>query len=686
MNPDLFDKLPRERQVGIRQNLMLLKQRGASAKEIASYLRDDENVDPNSVNPSYLKGLFTAAAQGATFNLADEAIAGLGATHPLNLLNDKPVFDPNEYASIRDDIRGVDKQFAGEHPIANAAAGVVGGLATGGLLPGGAAKTIGKAALKGAAGGAAYGGLAGVGAGEDASDRLIRGGLGAGIGAGLGTVVPGSVGLYRSMRNPAVIAGSKIDEGIQNSGGIDALMQQLDRYKKTGRGDIVTPADLTPSMREGADFAANINPKAREALRNVHDARQADVGNRMLGDTQDALTQGGLPPDANAEARIAQNVKKTRAFADSPEGYAGIEEANPKFDLDQFSDVLSKPTIKAAWKQARVAGDLTASDPVDQLLQAITKSNPGLSAAEAKAAAAATRAAAMNDAAKHGIELSANLKKPDVRNVTFSDLQQLADALGDRSNAAWKAGKGKLGAAYSTLQDAVKEGMAKTVPNYPQVDAIYGAHKDLERLVQEGVDWWNKADSRLLNERVQQLSQNPARLQEFRVGIASELLKQLDNAQTNTNVANKIMASSSAMQRKLEVIFGSKDVLDQFMEKAALEKNMSRLGEAVSGSPTARRTAERDAVDAVVGAAHGPASAISSGAHLASKAIKRGAQRDAGGLMGQFLATQGAPNIEKLLQQWTNRTPELLSPFAAKASRSLVYGGTQGVGSLFNMF
>lgn len=671
----------------IRQMLMAQKQAPSkgislSPDDLEAFMRESTKGKYGYADAQkYLKGIDTSISprnlgrsftQGALFNFGDEALGML-----------PKAIGGGEGAKA--DMRLRDDLFKDAHPIADAAAGITGGVATGLLLPGGEAATLGRAALKGAGYGAAYGAASGLGAGEGAGDRLERGAIGAGVGGALGGAFGGGMGMWRSMRNPAAIAQGKIDGAITSSGGIDDLLNQLQKFKDAGRGDIVTPTDLSPAMNEAADFAANINPKARIQLRNIHDARQADVGSRMLQDTQDALSQGGIAPDANAEARAAQLAKNTRDFAQSPAGYAGIEAANPKFNLDEFRDILSKPTVKGAWKQARLSGTLTAEDPVDQLLQAITKSNPGLSKAEAKAAADAVRSSAVQDAARQGVELNAGIKAPTDRPVSFSDLQQLAQEFHDRSQAAWANKRGALGQAYGTLEDAVKEGMAKTVPNYPAVDAEYAARKELERVSQEGVDWWNKADSRQLQARVSQLK--PDQLTEFRTGLASELLKQLDNAKTNRNVANEIMASSQAMQRKLEVVFGSKDILDQYMSNAALEKQMSRLGEAVGGSPTARRTAGQDAAD--VGASamlHGPAGALSSGAHLASKVIKRAAMREAGGEMAPFLATQGAPDIEKLLKGWADRTPELLSPFAAKGARALTYGGTQGVGSLFNMF
>jgi hypothetical protein len=669
---------------------MLVAQRQAPSKGISLTPDDLEAFMRESTKgkygyddaTKYLKGINTdigprnlgrSAVQGATFNLGDEILGAMG-----------PATGGAVGEGDKEDMRLRDELFKSAHPAADAAAGMAGGVATGLLLPGGGAATVGKAALKGAGYGALYGGLSGVGAGEGTTDRLVRGGVGAGMGGALGAVVPGAVGLWNSMRKPSAIAASRINEAIDNSGGMDPLLKELERMKRLGRGDVAVPSDLSPHMNDAADFAANINPAARIPLRNIHDARQADVPTRLLQDAQDALDQGGVPRNANAEARGAELKQQTRDFANSDAGYAGIEAANPKFDMGEFRDILSKPTMKAAWKQARLAGDLTESDPIDQLLQAITKSNPGLTAAEAKAAAAAVRASAVNDAANQGIDLAANLKKPDTRSVSFSDLQQLKQALHDKSTEAWGRGKGALGSAYGQLEDAIGEGMTKSVPNYPLVDRTYGAHKDLERLVQQGAEWWSKSDSRLLNDRVSQL--NPAQLTEFRTGIASELLKQLDNARANPTILNQLQSAGQALQRKLEVIFGSKDVLDQFMEKVNLEKKMGRLGEAVGGSPTSRREAGRDATDALLTAVHGPASAVSSGAHLASKAIKKQAQRAAGAVMGDFFTTQGAPDIEKLLRGWQNRDPELLSPFAARASRALTYGGTQGVGSLFNMF
>lgn len=613
--------------------------------------------------------------QGALFNYGDEL---LGHLVPSSLGGGE---GGEEDMRLREDL------FHQSHPLADAAGGVAGGIATGLLLPGGEAATAGKALLKGAGYGAAYGGLAGSGAGEDATTRLIGAGVGGGLGAGLGAAVPGGVAIWRSLRDPGAIAERQINNAINSSGGVDKMLEELSRFKKAGKGNIVTPTDLTPSMAEAADFAANANPNTRTQLRAIHDTRQAGVGERMLGDTQDALTQAGLPPDANAEATSQQLGEGARTFADSPAGYAGIEAKDPKFSPADISKIVDLPTILRAWKTARLSGDLKAGEPIDQLLQTITQANPGLSPAEAKQAADLVRSSAINDAQRQGVELNANIQAPAERSISFSDLQQLAQILRAKSSSAWAAKRGDLGEAYGDLADQVKDVITKVVPDYPAVDARYAGFKDLQRLVQEGVDWWNKSDSRLLAQRVQQLSGDPQRLTTFRLGIASELLKQLDNAKTNRNVANDLMSASPAMQRKLETIFGSKDIFNQFMEQAALEKQMSRnLGEAVGGSPTARREMNQDVASIAAEAPISPHYAARSAARLVSKMASKNATREAAGQMGNFLGTQGAPDIEKLLQQWQTMDPRTLSPFAARLSRGAAFGGAQAGGSLLNMF
>lgn len=114
----------------------------------------------------YLTGLARSAAEGATFNLADEAAAATGSLFGLgpSLLGTK------NYDQILKDVRGDRDKFAAAHPVASTAAELGGAM----IAPAGYAKAImgkglpslAKAVGAGIESGFASGAAQGFGAGE----------------------------------------------------------------------------------------------------------------------------------------------------------------------------------------------------------------------------------------------------------------------------------------------------------------------------------------------------------------------------------------------------------------------------------------------------------------------------------------------------------------------------------------
>jgi hypothetical protein len=144
---------------------------------------------------NFVGGVADAAAQGASFGFADELGAGMRALvrGGTNLIQGKDADLGGSYDRALADIRGRDKQFAEEHPVASMVGNVAGGLALGNL-GGKAVSTVSsmpRNIAKGAGTGAAYGALNGFGAGEGGLDnRLEAAGQGAMMGGGLGAAVP----------------------------------------------------------------------------------------------------------------------------------------------------------------------------------------------------------------------------------------------------------------------------------------------------------------------------------------------------------------------------------------------------------------------------------------------------------------------------------------------------------------
>jgi len=141
----------------------------------------------------YLSGITNQLRQGASFGLADEigaAGAGLGGGIVAGLRGQNVIDGAsNSYNRRLDEIRGSDKAFFTEHPIASVAANVGGALpVAAGLAPFKTAQGAGLAArsMAGAGNGALQGSVYGFNSGENnADDRMQNAALSAILSGGV---------------------------------------------------------------------------------------------------------------------------------------------------------------------------------------------------------------------------------------------------------------------------------------------------------------------------------------------------------------------------------------------------------------------------------------------------------------------------------------------------------------------
>lgn len=150
-------------------------------------------MKPGDIVPTDVTG---QAAQGMTFNLGDEAVAGMGA--PLDVAVNKltgegPTSLGESYDQIRAFQAAQNARTREEKPYASTAAELTGGLATAPAMVGKAVEggNLLTKTAKGAATGAAMGGLSGFGSGgESLAGRQAAARSGAASGTIVGTIVP----------------------------------------------------------------------------------------------------------------------------------------------------------------------------------------------------------------------------------------------------------------------------------------------------------------------------------------------------------------------------------------------------------------------------------------------------------------------------------------------------------------
>jgi hypothetical protein len=341
---------------------------------------------------------------------------------------------------------------------------------------------------------------------------------------------------------------TRANRRLAQLGGRDALEQALQRYEATGRGQLVTLADLSDAARRQADFTATHNPPAGDEIARIHQERQAGVPSRVRQDVV-ALSPtgvGGQAPAARSE--IAQTGEAKAAFAQSEQGFEGLRRANPIVQdpqaFEAFLNAEGNEAVRAAYGKVRAKMVLAGNSGVP----------------------------------------------------SFSTLHQMDRDLNKQITAAFQAGDGDLGrelkAARIRLLDHIE---AQVGPQHKTAASQYRAFSRHQELLDEGLKFWNEA---MQVEDVQRMVQSmrPEELNVFRRGVASGLLTKLDQAQKGgSNVANQLLRDGELTTAKLEVIFGSKSTLDRFLSRLAQERQLSLAGGIGKGSQTAARLSEEAA-------------------------------------------------------------------------------------------
>ena len=140
--------------------------------------------------------------------------------------------------------------------------------------------------------------------------------------------------------------------------------------------------------------------------------------------------------------------------------------------------------------------------------------------------------------------------------------------------------------------------------------------------------------------------------------MATMLRNMLDNKSEYANAVREMAQPSNNMRRKLQMVFGSDAVYEEFMRRAAVESAMFGTGQrAMGNSATARRlfsgSGEFDPVSLGMDMAGGGgvASFLRQMARRGSEAFRR---RTSGGV-AERLSTQGADEIRGLLDALSQR-------------------------------
>ncbi len=287
------------------------------------------------------------ALQGATFEFADEIIAGASAA--ASYLTDNPsgqtfsqLYDTRK--AEEDALLSAYKEETGGSYLAGQVAGSVATIPFGGLFGktgqllfgvGGRGATAGQTAARTAAAGATQAGLAGVGAGEDLESRLIQGSLG----VGLGGLIGGGLGA----------AGYKLAEKVANSS--TGLINTAAKTGAKPRDTIELGQELIPQLTAIAGRAKAARDAAYTGWRNKLDAR-VDRFNSLVSKKGATAASQKIFKDETEEG--AAQVIPTGALKSMVDGMQGLVENQKNINAilsegDRVSIDTYRNMYKTAW-------------------------------------------------------------------------------------------------------------------------------------------------------------------------------------------------------------------------------------------------------------------------------------------------------------------------------------------------
>jgi hypothetical protein len=195
---------------------------------------------------------------------------------------------------------------------------------------------------------------------------------------------------------------------------------------------------------------------------------------------------------------------------------------------------------------------------------------------------------------------------PDVRTLDY--IKQGIDA---EIGELYKAGKSAEGNALKALREQYIRRLDDLVPEYKTARAEYKGDIETLEALRLGRDEFRNLDPEQVQKLVKDMSKGE--LNAFRTGVARNLFDTIMDPATDINAAKRIIGSPSA-RKSLEAVFETPAQRDFFM--TALERELELFksaGQILAGSPTAKRTAMRESLEATPGVAEAAAETMSRG-------------------------------------------------------------------------
>lgn len=511
----------------------------------------DKKIGIQSYQPSAVD-YTRAAAQGLTFNFADEgeaAVRSLGGA---------------DYDASLGEIRGANERFKKERPTEALLTEIAGSIPT--AFIGGVPNTIGKAALAGLT----YGGLSGLGSGEGAGDRLAKGAGGAAIGGASGGALSGL--LAGATRIPGAIQAGKnfVQSGISD-------MQPQNKAM----------ALVMDAMNADQINAASIQSRLQHAKKTglpltALDVASKDIGgNRAIGSNLEGLADAAanMPgKGASMAGQVASRQQSQRKRISQ-----ALDEALGKGDVyDVTDDILAKIDEKAgpAYEKAYANEEAINTPKLNRLL-------------ERPAAKSAIKDAVLK-AKNEGVDLgpmdmfegekTGYLEGFNTR--TFDYIKRSLDDMIERSG---KNQFGKLnndGRILTQLKSEILKEVDKANPDFASARKIYGDQASRKTALDAGRDFMS-----MDREEISRLWQGAgdAERASFASGVRRAVQDHIDRLGDNADAVGRIWKED--IRGKLRPIFPNEKAYREFSKKMELERRMAIINNRLTrGSQTNPRT------------------------------------------------------------------------------------------------
>jgi hypothetical protein len=546
---------------------------GSTAQQAFGVLQQKIGQGQKTEAPSMVSGLARSFARGAPIvggllNKADAATDAFLAPYLNWAFPEKDQLKGKtfgeRYGKALKTQEGEDEAFSREHPIADTAAEIAGGVAatggaamtgTGAKLLGLGAKTLPGMIGQGAVSGAVVGGLDSATRGGDPSEGALYGGLGGAAGpvvaAGVGRAVAPWLRLSNAARAPELEAADQISKAGAKDAGKGLSPAEIAGAEQRGQPIALMDVGGGRATQRLARRAANVSPEAQEAL------------------------------DSAIYGRFAGQNTRTAEFL------SGMTEFGDAHEVEKALTESAKRVNRPAYAKAYAAGaNGIWSDELAQAAQA-----PVVQDAIRK-----TMVSAKNEAAKMGFPAPQNPFRTDKEGRIFlgkdSNGRQLTPSL-----QFWDYVKRNLDKGDRNAQDwakAIRDHLDEHVPEYGVARGgaaqFFGAKDALQAgkdLVTPGTEA-SKLDNRVLRDNLKKYTPDERRL--LSDGTIDQLSQTMLGKPDTENILRSINQTPKAKERLLMIMGPEKY---QTLEAQLLvEAKMDRFRTAMGNSTTARQLSD----------------------------------------------------------------------------------------------